>query len=156
MDLKEQYDKLLRYCYMKTKDLFLAEDIVQETFLKFWQNYSYKDTGKEMAYLYTIARNLCMDAFRKKPALNIDDYPDMPADKSAEPENMIDDIAIEEALDTLPDELREIIVLRYISEMSPSDIGKVCGMSRFSVNRRLKEGLKRLRKVLGGESGDDR
>ena len=33
MDLKEQYDKLLKYCYMKTKDRFLAEDIVQETYL---------------------------------------------------------------------------------------------------------------------------
>lgn len=35
MDLKEQYEKLLRYCCMKTKDRDLAEDIVQETFLKF-------------------------------------------------------------------------------------------------------------------------
>ena len=66
MDLKEQYDKLLRYCYMKTKDRFTAEDIVQETFLKFWQSCSYKDTGKETAYLYTIARNLCMNEFRRK------------------------------------------------------------------------------------------
>ncbi len=66
MDLKEQYDKLLKYCYMKTKDRFLAEDIVQETYLKFWQSRSYEDTGKEMAYLYTIARNLCMDEFRKE------------------------------------------------------------------------------------------
>ncbi len=55
MDLKEQYDRLLRYCYMKTKDRSLAEDIVQETFLKFWQSHSYENTGKEMAYLYTIA-----------------------------------------------------------------------------------------------------
>ena len=61
MDLKEQYEKLLKYCYMKMKDRNLAEDIVQETFLRFWQSKSYRDTGKEMAYLYTIARNLCMD-----------------------------------------------------------------------------------------------
>lgn len=152
MDLKEQYDKLLRYCYMKTKDKFLAEDIVQETLLKFWQSYSYKDTGREMSYLYTIARNLCMDEFRKKAALNIDEYPDLTACKASEPENVIEGIAIEAALDELPEELREIIVMRYISEMSTADIGKVCGMSRFSVNRRLKEGLNRLRKLLGDES----
>lgn len=59
MDLKLQYEKLLRYCYHKTKSKDLAEDIVQETFLKFWQSHSYEDTGKELAYLYTIARNLC-------------------------------------------------------------------------------------------------
>ncbi len=152
MDLKEQYDKLLRYCYMKTKDRFLAEDIVQETFLKFWESYSYKDTGKEMSYLYTIARNLCMDEFRRKTTLNIDECPDLPACKNAEPENMIDGIAVEEALDGLSEELREIIVMRYVSGMSPADIGKVCGMSRFSVRRRIKEGLNDLRKLLGGES----
>lgn len=52
MDLKLQYDKLLRYCYHKTKSEDLAEDIVQETFLKFWQSHSYEDTGKELAYLF--------------------------------------------------------------------------------------------------------
>ena len=60
MDLKDQYEKLLRYCYTLTKDINLAEDIVQETYLKFWSSLSYKDTNKELAYLYTIARNLCM------------------------------------------------------------------------------------------------
>ena len=151
MDLKEQYDKLLRYCYMKTKDSFLAEDIVQETFLKFWKSHSYEDTGKEMAYLYTIARNLCMDEFRRKKPDNIENYPDLIAYRDKEPENVIEGIAIEAALDRLPDELREIVVMRYVSEMSSADIGKVLGMSRFSVNRRLKEGLSILKKVLGGE-----
>ena len=151
MDLKEQYDKLLRYCYMKTKDRTLAEDIVQETFLRFWQSHSYEDTGKEMAYLYTIGRNLCMDAFRKREFLNIEDYPELVSARKSEPEQQLDQIAIEMALDTLPDELREIVVMRYVSEMSSADIGKVLGMSRFSVNRRLKEGLAILKKALGGE-----
>lgn len=155
MDLKEQYDKLLRYCYMKTKDSFLAEDIVQETFLKFWQAHSYEDIGKEMAYLYTIARNMCMDEFRRKNPDNIDDFPELMACSDKEPENVIESVAIEEALEGLSDELREIVVMRYISEMSAADIGKVLGMSRFSVNRRLKEGLSILKKEMeGGKQGD--
>ena len=155
MDLKEQYDKLLRYCYMKTKDRFTAEDIVQETFLKFWQSHSYEDIGKEMAYLYTIARNLCMDEFRKKKPDNIDDYPELMACSDKEPESVIESMAIEKALDRLSDELREIVVMRYVSDMSAADIGKVLEMSRFSVNRRLKEGLGILRKELeGGQHGD--
>lgn len=60
MDLQEQYSRLLRYCFMRTKDRYLAEDITQETFLRLWQSHSYRDTGREMAYLYTIARNLCI------------------------------------------------------------------------------------------------
>ena len=66
MRVLNSYEKLLRYCYMKTNDRLLAEDIVQEAYLRFWQNHHYKDTGKEMAYLYTIARNLCVDEFRKQ------------------------------------------------------------------------------------------
>lgn len=150
MDLKEQYDRLLKYCYMKTKDKSLAEDIVQETFLKFWQSHSYEDTGKEMAYLYTIGRNLCMDAFRKKELLNIEDYTELESAGCSETK-LLDQITIEMALDALPDELREIVVMRYVSEMSCADIGKVLGISRFSVNRRLKEGLEELKMVLGGE-----
>lgn len=156
MDLKEQYDKLLRYCYMRTKDSLLAEDIVQETFLKFWQSRSYKDTGKQMAYLYTIARNLCTDEFRRKTILDIEVYPDFPACKDSEPENVIDGIVIEEALERLPEDVREIVVLRYVCGISAADIGKVMGISRFSVNRKLKEGLGILRKLLGGEYRDDR
>ncbi len=156
MDLKEQYDKLLRYCYMRTKDSLLAEDIVQETFLKFWQSRSYKDTGKQMAYLYTIARNLCTDEFRRKTILDIEAYPDLPACKDSEPENVIDGIVIEEALERLPEDVREIVVLRYVCGISAADIGKVMGISRFSVNRKLKEGLGILRKLLGGEYRDDR
>lgn len=156
MNLSEQYDKLLRYCYMKTKDRYMAEDIVQESFLRFWQNKSYKDTGKEMAYLYTIARNLCMDEFRKNRALNIEDYTGLSSISDSEIEGITDGIAIESALGELSDELREIIVMRYVSEMSAADIGKVIGMSRFSVNRRLKEGLAILRKIMEGGVNHDR
>lgn len=154
MDLKVQYDRLLRYCYMKTKDRFTAEDIVQETFLRFWQSHSYEDTGMKMAYLYTIARNLCMDEFRRKKSLDIYAYSELLECQTVGTDHMIDSIAITEALEKLPDHLREIIVLRYVSEMSSADIGRVVNMSRFSVNRRLKEGLKLLRNYMGGDADD--
>lgn len=148
MDLREQYDKLLRFCYMKTKDRYLAEDITQETFLKFWQSHSYEDTGKELAYLYTIARNLCIDSFRRKVPENIDDYPLLTAPRQSEPEQQLLGIELEEALSRLPDELREMILLRYTNDVSVNDIGKIYNMSRFAVYRRLKEGLALLRKIL--------
>ena len=148
MDLKEQYDRLLRYCYMKTKDPYLAEDIVQETFLKFWQSRSYKDTGKEMAYLYTIARNLCIDGFRKPKTENIDDYASSAVYVMSEQEKAVTQLALEKALNKLPDDLREIVTLRYVSGISAADIGRIVGMSRFSVYRRLKESLRILKKYL--------
>lgn len=113
MDLKLQYEKLLRYCYHKTKNKDLTEDIVQETFLKFWQSHSYEDTGKELAYLYTIARNLCTDAYRKQESNQ--EYPeDLPCPDS-DPEQLLCRIAIDSALDKLSPELRKIIVMRYVN-----------------------------------------
>ena len=150
MDLKVQYDRLLRYCYMKTKDRFLAEDIVQETFLRFWQKRSYQDTEKEMAILYTIARNLCIDEFRKTMPQSIEDHPELAACKDDEPESHLDRVAVEAALEELPEDLREMVVMRYVCEMSAADIGRVMKMSSFSVNRRLKEGLGRLKTTLEG------
>lgn len=154
MDLKVQYDRLLRYCYMKTKDRFTAEDIVQETFLRFWQSHSYEETGKEMAYLYTIARNLCMDEFRREKPLDIDSYSELLECQDMRTDYIMDSLAVTEVLEKLPDNLREIVVLRYVSEMSSADIGKILNLSRFSVNRRLKEGLKILKNIMGGDADE--
>lgn len=63
-DIREQYDKIYRYCYFKVKNSVLAEDLTQQTFLKYFSQNSYIDRGRPMAYLYTIARNLCVDSFR--------------------------------------------------------------------------------------------
>lgn len=148
MDLKEQYDKLLRFCYMKTKDRYLAEDITQETFIRFWESHSYEDTGKELAYLYTIARNLCIDSFRKKAFENIDDFPSLPAGEDTEPERRLSEIELEQALSQLPEEVREMIVLRYVNEIAVGDISKIFRMSRFAVHRRIKEGMALLKRFL--------
>ncbi len=155
MDLKTQYEKLLRYCYMKTNDRTLAEDIVQETYLRFWQNHSYKDTGKELAYLYTIARNLCVDEFRKPKAENIDDYSDMISDDSRQEDSAVQRMDIECAMQKLPEDIREIVLLRYTNDMSVTSIAEILGISRFAVHRKLKKGMESLKKTLEGGKAYD-
>ena len=71
LDLSDQYDKIYRYCFFRLRDPDLAEDLTQETFLRFYRQISYEEEGKALAYLYTIARNLCLDAVRRaRPALS--------------------------------------------------------------------------------------
>lgn len=72
--LEEQYNKIYRYCYMKLGHRETAEDLTQETFLRFFRDYRYQDIGKEMAYLYMIARNQCIDYYRKKKPLVLSDF----------------------------------------------------------------------------------
>ena len=150
MDIEEQYDKLLRYCYMKLRDKTLAEDITQETFIRFLENKNYRSTGKDMAYLYTIARNLCIDHFRKRR----DDWmEDMPALPEAPDEScpLDERISIECALDKLEETERELVVLRFMAGLSAADIGKAVGLSRFAVHRRITSALDKLRKELGDD-----
>lgn len=68
-DLEEQYNKIYRYCYMKLGHRQTAEDLTQETFLRFFADRRYQDMGRELAYLYTIARNQCIDYYRKQKPL---------------------------------------------------------------------------------------
>lgn len=66
IDLEEQYRKIYRYCYFKLQHQQLAEDITQETFLKFYESNQYVEAGKKVRYLYKIAHNLCVDLYRKE------------------------------------------------------------------------------------------
>ena len=151
MDIEQQYDKLLRYCYMKLRDRTLAEDITQETFIRFFESKNYHGTGKEMAYLYTIARNLCIDHFRKHKDELIGDLPaeiqemPQPGDKM---ESIVDRVSIEQALDTLTADEREAVVLRFSGELSIEDIAKSMDISRFAVRRRISSALEKLRKEM--------
>ena len=148
MDIREQYDKLFQYCYSRVSSRETAEDITQETFLRFLEHPEYQGKPHEIQYLYTIARNLCVDAYRKKPP---DELPeDLPDDHPGEAA-WIDRIALRAVLDKLPDEEREIIVMRYISDLSVADLARIHGVTWFSMNRRIKNILARMRKDFGKE-----
>ena len=151
MDIEQQYDKLLRYCYMKLRDRTLAEDITQETFIRFFESKDYHSIGKEMAYLYTIARNLCIDSFRKQKDELIEDLPakiqEMPESRD-KVESIVDRVSIEQALDSLTADEREAVVLRFSGELSVEDIAKSMDISRFAVRRRILSALEKLRKEM--------
>lgn len=76
MDIEEQYDKIYHYCYFKIYDKQLAQDITQETFLRFYKQEFNFDSSKHLPYLYTIARNLCIDEFRKKAIESLENFQD--------------------------------------------------------------------------------
>ena len=63
----KHYPKIYQYCLLRVRDHGYAEDLTQETFLKFFQAFErYKHYGKALNYLYVIAGNLCKDHFRKE------------------------------------------------------------------------------------------
>lgn len=149
MDIEEHYDKIYRYCYMKIRHQQTAEDITQETFLRFLEDHNYRETGKKLAWLYTVARNLCTDHYRekKKELLtapgSFEARDEGRADGSED--KVIHTLLLRQAVLKLDMEDQELIFLRYVNELSAEDIGKIMEISRFSVYRRLKSCLKQLK-----------
>ncbi|MCM1127789.1 MAG: RNA polymerase sigma factor [Lachnospiraceae bacterium] len=158
-EIKEQYDKIYRYCYFKLQKREIAEDITQETFLRFLESENYHNEGKALRYLYAIARNLCIDEYRKKQyqvrSEEFDDERDAgkPAWRtvtaSGQEEEWITAITVREALKELKEEERELVLLRYVNEVPVSVICSLYQLSRFSVYRKLKRILKSLEEKLG-------
>lgn len=144
MDLEEQYDKIYRYCYFKTHSRETAEDITQEAFLRFFESRSYTDRGSALQYLYTIARNLCTDEYRRaKPCLldeeSLGSYSD---------EGMLLRSSLKAALDKLDEGDRELLLLRYVNELPVKVIAGLYGISRFALHRRLAKAVKEAKKML--------
>jgi len=144
MDYEAQYDKIYRYCYYKVNNAAVAEDITQETFLRFLENSTYKENGKELNYLYTIARNLCIDEFRKRVS---EELPEELPIESAE-EAIVEGLDMRCALAKLTPMERELVLLRFVNEVPVKVICELQECSRFTLNRRLKQVLKKLRGYL--------
>ena len=144
IDFDEHYDKIYRYCYFKVKNQYVAEDITQETFLRFMESSHYKDVGRPLAYMYTIARNFCMDEFRKVATEELKE--DMKQggfeDAVVEKENL------KQAMKALTNEEQELLLLRYVNEISFSDLSKLYGKSRFALYRELSKITKKLERRL--------
>lgn len=147
--VQKYYPPILKYCNFHCSDGQLAEDLTQETFLKFFKalaGYSYQ--GKTLNYLYTIARNLCIDVSGKRLEISADQLPDQGEEKISK----IDDrLAVEMALAELPDDLREVVVLRFFQELGQKEIAKILGIGVPSVKYRLKKALALMEKSLGKE-----
>ena len=149
MDIEEQYDKIYRYCYFKTYDDQIAQDITQETFLRFCKQGLNLGSDKELPYLYTIAKNLCIDHFRKRTVESLEEITEEVIDDPTE--DLISNLTLRMTISKLPEDEQELIFLRYVNEVSITTICKITGLSRFAVYRRLSKSLKWLKEELKKE-----
>lgn len=157
INLEEQYDKIYRYCYFKLHQRERAEDITQETFLRFFKNNSGMEKEEAMRFLYTIAHNLCIDEYRKRQNLALDDVMESDAmefDAIKSPdfsEKILTQISVKNALGKLESSERELLLLRYVNEVPVSVIGKLRGISRFCAYRKITNATKKFKKYLEDE-----
>ena len=140
---------LLRTCYLFLRDAALAEDAVQETFLKAWRaKDGYRREASEKTWLMRIAANTCRDMLRAGWFRHVErkvDMADLP--EAAAPFSEPDD-TITRAILSLPDGMRQVITLRYYQGLTVQEVANVLHLSRRTVHYRLEKAERALRATL--------
>lgn len=144
---KKYADKVFNYFWYRTgHDKSLAEDLMQETFLRAFQNlpkfrvrgYSY------LTYLLTIARHLLIDHYRKPVSIPIEDVEDVPYEVTEDIERKSDAEALWHAIQTLPSSNRDVLLMRYQDEKSIKDIATITKSTENAVKLNLSRTRRKL------------
>lgn len=154
--VKKYYQNIYSFCVRRCNgDTSLAADLTQETFLKLIEHIQrYRPTGKFINFLLTIAVNTCNSHYKKKAVelVEIDRLSDLSSDDT---ESTIlqqeTALAVQQAIDLLPDIQKETIILRFYHNRKVREIATITGVSLPTAKSRLKQGLDKLKRYLNEE-----
>src|SRR5918997_3003151 len=154
-------DKLYTSILFLVKDKYLAEDIFQDVLIKIIDTIRggrYTEEGKFLPWAMRIAHNLCVDHFRKvkrTPAIKTSDDRDIfevinfteeGADEKMMKRQSHD--RVRQMLDLLPEDQREVIILRHYADLSFKEIASLTNCSINTALGRMRYGLINLRKMM--------
>ncbi len=154
--------KVFTYIILIVKNQQLAEDIFQDTFIKVirsLKNGKYRDNGKFVSWVIRIAHNLTIDHFRKEKQINTcsnEDYDTDIFNSKKMADGTIEDFLVEDQIvrevkmliDELPDDQKQVILLRHYGGMSFKEIAEQTGVSINTALGRMRYALINLRKLI--------
>lgn len=151
-------DELLRMCYLYLKDYQLAEDAVQDTYIKAMKSYkSFEHKSSEKTWLIRIAINCCKNVMRSRwfhiRQNNLDNHVEKISDDPIE--NFVEKNSVSAAIMALNADDRQIIVLYYYQELSVKEIAMIIGKSENTTIQRLNRARGKMKKLLA-EVGYDK
>lgn len=149
--INEHQTALLRMCYLYLHDVQLAEDAVQETFIKAMRKLdSFRGESSMKTWLTRIAIRTCCDMRRSFWFRRMDRRftPEMLPDQAQEAEDEGQSLTL--AVMNLPTKMREVILLYYYQDMNVSEIADALGVTQPTVSYRLKRAREKLRTELEG------
>ena len=159
--IRRHKNRVFAYILMVVKDKELAEDLFQDTFIKVINTFrsgQYKEEGKFIQWVMRIAHNLIIDYFRKAKRIpiieNHDEYDIF--DKVRIPVESVEELLITEQIhrdvkkliDYLPEEQKEVLIMRHYADMSFKDIAEVTNVSINTALGRMRYALINLRKLV--------
>jgi RNA polymerase sigma-70 factor (ECF subfamily) len=152
-------DKIYRFIFFKISSVEEAEDLTAETFLKVW---GYLNSEKKVenvkALLYRVARNLVVDLYRQRAQAEKVELNGEEGEWLAEEETTEELVGItleieklQEHLAKLKEDYREVIILRFVEELSFQEIAKIMDKSKGAVRVLIHRALKTLKKIISDE-----
>lgn len=155
-------NKVFAYISLYIRDQALAEDIFQDTFLKVIQSVKsgrYIDNGKFISWVMRISHNLIIDHFRRVKQMNTvsnDNYESDIFNSTKFAENNVEDDMIKRQIQKdirkmithLPDDQREVIILRHYAGLSFKEIAEITDVSINTALGRMRYALINLRKIM--------
>ncbi len=141
---------LFRFIYFKTKDQSLSEDIVQDTFVKFWDKMGTVGEGKEKSYLFASAKNLLLNKIAHDKVVGVHAKGQTESSvKSPHYDLEVTEFQqkLEKAISKLPDNQREVFLMNRIEGYKYREIAELLKISQKAVEKRMSQALSELRKI---------
>lgn len=149
------FTPVFRYVYFRTNDRALAEDLVQDIFIKVYKSldrFEIRDTAP-LAYFFTVARNTIIDHTRKKKEIlfegSMSDEHLATHDEHSDTENRLTAESaykkVQEVMEMLTEDQREVITLKFIGEQSTKEIAISLGKTEEAVRQLQSRALRELR-----------
>lgn len=140
------------FIYYKCGDAAQAEDIMQEAFLRLWNDRAKIDGSKVKGFLFTVANNLFLDSTRRqKVALKYQQAPKREMDEES-PQHVLEQKEfrkrLQDAIDALPEGQREVFLLNRIDKLTYNEIAERLGVSVKAVEKRMGKALAKMRKLV--------
>jgi RNA polymerase sigma-70 factor, ECF subfamily len=152
-----------RYVGSIVRDPERTQDAVAETFIDVWKSLpKLRDAERFDGWLLKIAHRRSMDELRKvRPSVALEDAPEVVDERrdsspEAVAEASADAEVVRGALAELPEPQREVVTLRYLQDLSYSEIAKQVGRSNDAVRQLHQRGMARLRRQLATDTSDRR
>lgn len=160
---RREADAIFRFCLFRTSDRESALDLTQDAFVRFWEAHFKGEDGhikNERAFLFTIARNLVIDWYRKKKALSLEALMEeseggggaevlLKFGGLGETESALEARWLLEKISELEPIYQQAVYLRFVEDLRPQEIATILGQTENVVSVRISRGLKKL-KELGG------
>jgi len=156
----EYFDRIAHYIYVRLGDRNEAEDLAGEVFLKALESLkSYKERGIPMqAWLFRIAHNVLVDRLRKKGRVTTVPIEGVTIATKEDPvamaEKSIEMGKVNEAMQKLTPEQREVVRLRFFGGLSSKEVGAILRKSDGAVREMQRAAVEKLRRLLTGEVPD--